>query len=183
MSRGIITNSAVAACNIYKKYLMSCLVNNMQIAIPVPSTLRQPSQTWGQGKCASTRKKTPKDNRNSKRSRKGWWMRIELTEGWVRLPLGWDECRTRSFHLLPRATWAAPRLAATLLTGSYSLTKCWVFVPHCCDPDSANLHPTHPGVSGSPLETWQGRPASQLWLNLHACLPALLGRTWRAWTD
>lgn len=31
-------------------------------------------------------------------------MRVELTEGWVGFPLGRDECRTRSFHLLPRAS-------------------------------------------------------------------------------
>lgn len=84
MSRGIITNSAVAACNIYKKYLMSCLVNNMQIAIWVPSTLRQPSQTWGQGKCASTRKKHQRTTEIAKE--------VGRVDGWRLswLKVGWD---------------------------------------------------------------------------------------------
>lgn len=72
---------------------MSCLVNNMQIAIPVPSTLRQPSQTWGQGKCASTRKKHQRTTEIAKEVGRvdGWglsWLRVGWDFHWGGMSVG-----------------------------------------------------------------------------------------------
>lgn len=93
MSRGIITNSSASAFNIYKNYLMSCFVNNMQIAIPVPSTFQQPSQTWGEGKCASTRKKHQRTTEIAREVGRldGWeisWLRAGWDFHWGGMSVG-----------------------------------------------------------------------------------------------
>lgn len=92
---------------------------------------------------------------------------ISTGEGWV-----WDK-------VLPPAAQSqlsTPQLAEPPLSSRHSLTKCWVFVPLCCDPDPQSCVQPTLECQAPLLETRQGRPVSQLWLNLHACLLALPGR-------
>lgn len=102
------------------------------------------------------------------------------------------KCRTKSSHLLPQLPSCSeppeqhhsrqwPHRPSRYSLASEPLPpRCrgryWVFVPQCCDPDSANLHSVHSWVSSSLLETSQGRPVLQLWLNLRAWLQSLQWR-------
>lgn len=76
---------------------------------------------------------------------------------------------------------STPQLAEPPLSSRHSFTKCWVFVPLCCDPDPQSCVQPTLECQAPPLETRQGRPVSQLWLNLHAWL--CQEETSRAWTD
>lgn len=83
---------------------------------------------------------------------------------------GISKCRSRSPHL---PQWPS---RYSLASKSCCCVRCWVFVSQCCDPDSANLCSIHPWVSGSPLETSQGHPVPELWVNPCAWLQSLQGR-------